>query len=217
MQKLKSDFFCPICNGIDEETISKIFSVANRVSFPSGSFIYNQDDISQGFYIVLKGNVRLSSQNEDGKEFLVKRLSSGDVFGEAAILKGSCFESSYAETNVECVFVPKKDFLNILKGDLELSLSVIESAANWVCDFYSRLKMFSLTNVRDRVERYFQLESQKAEGGQLSLELKKHEIASNLGMRPETFSRVLGELQSEGLIAVKNNIVDLSNIKTLTQ
>lgn len=209
-------FFCPICKGISEEVITEILSFAQKVNFQNKHYIYNQGDSCKGFYIILEGTVRVSAQNEDGKEFYVKRLKKGDSFGASVIMGGNCLESAMTETDSVCVFVPQKEFVDLVSRDVSLSESMTKETLNWLLEFYNRLNTFSLSNVRDRVERYFVLESEASGENLISLSLKKHEIASNLGMRPETFSRVLSELQNEGAITIKNNIVDTSKIKQLT-
>ena len=49
----------------------------------------------------------------------------------------------------------------------------------------------------------------EAGGLRVTLHLRKRLIAAQLGIAPETFSRVLRQLREHGLIAGRGNVIDL--------
>ena len=51
----------------------------------------------------------------------------------------------------------------------------------------------------------------------MQLTTPKNAIASRLAIQPETFSRILGKLRDQGLVAVHGNQITLRNIKGLRE
>ncbi len=203
--------FCPICDGVSEVVINKILEIANVSRRKNGQRLYCEGDNFTGFYILKSGLVRLSIMSEAGKEILVRNLGSGDVFGQTGMFSGSYLETACLNVDSEFIFLPEKAIKEILLEAPEASQKFLASMGQWTMEFYDRFKTLSLPNARDRVERYL-LSEVTPPNTKVSLTLKRHEIASNLGLRPETLSRVLSEMQAEGLIGIEDNVVDLNNL-----
>ena len=201
----KEIHFCPLCKGVKEEDISKILKIAKRATFSEGEQIYFGDDPYRGIFVTLRGEVRLYSQNEKGKEFLVKRLASNTVFGESGKFNGTYLESASAQSSLDCIFLPGKEFEEIVTNSPQLSKVFMTLLSSWLTDFYKRFQTLSYTNVTDRVKHFLIKESEVTGNHLLDIKLRRHEIASNIGVRPETLSRVLGKLEKENLIKIESN------------
>lgn len=205
--------FCPLCNGIDEDDISKILKIATRTTFSKGEQIYVQEGSYRGLFVTLKGEVRLYAHNKEGKEFLVKRLSDNKVFGESGKFNGVYLESASAQSSLDCIFLPGKEFEEIVTNSPQLSKVFMTLLSRWLIDFYKRFQTLSYTNVTDRVKHFLISESEVVGSHVLDINLRRHEIASNIGVRPETLSRVLGKLEKENLIKIQaDNTIILSGL-----
>lgn len=204
--------FCPLCSGIAEDTISEVLSFAQKKSYSSDEFVYMEGEDFRGLFVITEGEMRSTSQNEHGKEFLIRRLGPGKVFGESGLIKQQYFESVKTLTPLSCIFLPAKEFKKLAEKNSHLSAALLVQLGEWIADFYDRFQTLSFTNVRDRVEHFLSLELKRMKGNVVVFKLKRHEMASNLGIRPETLSRILKKLESERLIQIKsNNEIDLSN------
>jgi len=60
----------------------------SRVQFKKGDAIFYEGDPGQTLYIVESGHVRIYLQCEDGQETSVNVCTSGDIFGELAVIDG---------------------------------------------------------------------------------------------------------------------------------
>jgi putative ABC transport system ATP-binding protein len=58
------------------------------ITFPPGSVIVRQFDPADRFYILLKGQVDVVLERDDGSEIPIARLIRGQFFGEAGLLQG---------------------------------------------------------------------------------------------------------------------------------
>lgn len=207
--------FCPICANVSEATIDKILELATVSVRQGGLNLYSAGGRFTGFYVLKSGNIRLSISSEDGKEILVKSLEGGDVFGQTGLLEGRYLETAYLMAESEFIFLSEKAISEILLESPELSKNLLISIGHWTMEFYLRFKTLSLPSAKDRVIHYL-LSELRGSSTKFSLKLKRHEIASNLGIRPETLSRVLSELQTKDLIEIENNILIIKNIENLT-
>src|SRR5688572_14591466 len=89
--------------------------------FTRTSSIFSQDDRSTGIYYLESGLVKLTHRLEDGREFLVRLVSAGELFGEAALFSEEP-RSLTAETLRESVVheFPRDEFLETCRERPEI-------------------------------------------------------------------------------------------------
>ena len=65
-----------------------IFENAKFLSYPSKTVIFNQGDIADKMYIILKGRVavEIKNQNMEGHSWVVALLKDGEHFGELGLI-----------------------------------------------------------------------------------------------------------------------------------
>jgi len=62
--------------------------VGQTVQYQAGQYLYNQGDVDQRFYVLVRGKVHVSNLNADGHESTFNIMGAGSVIGEAAALTG---------------------------------------------------------------------------------------------------------------------------------
>lgn len=76
----------PLFESLSPQDRSELESGIHTQSFPKGSTLVNQSDISNNLlYIVLSGRLKVFMSNEDGREVLLDFLQEGDTFGELSL------------------------------------------------------------------------------------------------------------------------------------
>jgi CRP/FNR family transcriptional regulator, dissimilatory nitrate respiration regulator len=115
----------------------------------------------------------------------------------------------YAEAPSRVVIFPKQPFLNALQQDITLSTKMMEQLARRLNQAKTIITTRSIRSARDRVLHYLQIAAQP-NLNTVVLELPLKKIAEEIGISPEAFSRVLGELQREGIILRKNKRIIFS-------
>lgn len=76
----------PLFQTMTEDEIGEITKYAKEVSYPKGATIFEEDDRGDNFYLIKNGKVEISKMSYSGTERMLAVLSSGDFFGEMAIL-----------------------------------------------------------------------------------------------------------------------------------
>lgn len=99
---------------LSDSHLSKLLDAMEECSFAPGHVIIREGDEGQSFYIILKGEVRVS-RREDGQEKLLRVLGTGEHFGELSLLQNIRRTAScQAQGHVTCITVAKEDFLEII-------------------------------------------------------------------------------------------------------
>jgi len=77
----------PTFKGLDETTVIKIADVLEEVTYKAGEYIVRQGAGGDTFFIIAKGSVQVTINNEKekGGEQLLNTLKKGDFFGERAL------------------------------------------------------------------------------------------------------------------------------------
>lgn len=85
--------------------------IHNRVYSPN-EYIFMQNDPGIGLYLILKGEVSITYETDDGERYDLANLSEGDFFGELALLdedKRSASAIAMKETQIAVIFKPDLD------------------------------------------------------------------------------------------------------------
>ncbi|XP_040408101.1 cGMP-dependent protein kinase 1-like isoform X2 [Cygnus olor] len=94
--------------------LSKLLDAMEECSFAPGHVIIREGDKGESFYIILKGQVRVS-RRVDGQEKLLRVLGAGEHFGELSLLENIRRTATcQAQGHVTCITVAKEDFLEII-------------------------------------------------------------------------------------------------------
>lgn len=189
---------------MDDETIDEVVKIIVKKTFPKGAPVYHQDEAAGGFYVVARGSIRLYKTGESGKEIVMAIARAGMAFAEATLFgNGKFAESAVAHEDTETLFLPRAEFLQIVSRNAPLARSLTESVCRWLSSYSMLVENLNLSSVRERVGRYLKRAMDEQGTSDIRLKDKKFHIALQLGVRPETLSRALAELEQEAVIAVK--------------
>ncbi|MCK5688513.1 cyclic nucleotide-binding domain-containing protein [Myxococcota bacterium] len=112
-----SALFKPFPRSIRTEIIKKFRD------FPvdPGDELIEEGEEGQGIFLILKGAVSITKQNDDGTKMDLATLKEGDVFGEISLINDSPTTATCtAKTRGELLFLPKRDFNAIVMRHPEM-------------------------------------------------------------------------------------------------
>lgn len=76
----------PIFKNLPEDTLIKISDVLEETHYKQGDYIVRQGARGDTFFIISKGQVRVTiRQNNSEEEKFIRTLGKGDFFGEKAL------------------------------------------------------------------------------------------------------------------------------------
>ncbi len=93
-------------------------AVAKISSFPENSYVYRQDDVGEGFYIVASGEVDLVLSRDGGEKIVVGRIGPGGHFGETSLITGKPHSlGARAKGKLVLIWFDRHVFQEVLLGD----------------------------------------------------------------------------------------------------
>lgn len=207
--------------GLNEKDLGKVIAIASLRQVRKGEILFSDCEQPNGFYVVLSGKVKLFKVSPEGKEQIILVVSAPDTFAEASLfLQGSY--PLFAETLSDCrlLFFPKRDFLRLIKKNVQLSTNMIVTLSHYVKRFSSLIEDLSLKEISARIAKYLlDLWIEQSKEGrtakEVELDLNRSQLALRLGTIRETISRTLAKMKAKGIIDIKKNRIVIQNRETL--
>lgn len=178
--------------------------------FPAGSVILQEDSYIKSIPLVLNGSLKVMRTDQEGHEILLYYITSGE----------SCIMSFLGGIHNETSKIKV-----LVEEDAEILFIPVEKASEWVkkfpewSDFIFKLyhKRFEelLTAVNaiafQKLDmRLLQLLKQKAELYQSKeIKITHQQLADELGTAREAVSRVIKQMENEGLVVLSRNKITL--------
>ena len=214
---------CPLFAGLKEEDLKKIRTIASPRQIGKKEVLFSDGEEAKGFYVILSGKIKLYKISSEGKEQILHVVSAPDAFAEAALfLEGSYPAFAEALIDSQLLFFPKRDFIQLIERNPQLSINMIVSLSHFLRRFTSLIEELSLKEVSSRIAKYLiDLSLKSAKEGKIpkavELDLSKTQLASKLGTISETLSRTLAKMKTKGIIDVEKNKISILNREALEE
>ncbi|MEW6388015.1 MAG: Crp/Fnr family transcriptional regulator [Thermodesulfobacteriota bacterium] len=204
-QKVLKEIY--LFSGLADNDLEPLAQMAITRTFPKEAYIFWEGREAQGFYILLKGHVKLVKSSPDGKEYIIRLVGPGETFGEAAVLAESGYPvTAMALEDCQMLFFPKVDFLDLLTASPRLARNMLATLSRLLFHLTRQLEDLSLKEVSARLARYVlekcrETHGEVAKGLTFDLPITKTHLAAYLGTISETLSRTLARFKSVGAIS----------------
>ncbi len=211
----------PLFSELSIEQLRKISSFSKLKNFKKHERIFNEDDFYLGFYILLKGSVKVFKISSQGKKSVVHLVRPLTAFADIPLFEGGNYPVS-AEALEESLtlFIPKEEFLELISKEPEILLKMLAGFAKRLKSLINQLEDISSKEVSNRLAKYLLKEiktvgTDKLPEPFIKLTIPKSAIAAYLGTITETLSRSFKKLQDEKIIRVNGKKIFVNNMKRL--
>lgn len=190
----------PIFQGLDDEQTGQVANLIEMRAAQKGEFLYRASEASGTLYIIHHGQVRLTRMGESGKEQLLKVVSTGEVIGENQLFTVSVHESfAEAAQDTHYCAINHRDMIDLLEEYPTTAVALLAEMAKRLEDSERRSASLTTESAAQRLVSYL-LNAEDEEGETFELPLTKKDLASYLGITPESLSRKLREFEDGSLI-----------------
>lgn len=217
----------PVFSPLDRTQLMHLLEHSQLRSLQRGETIFDAGQPCEGLHAVLDGHIKVYARTHDGHEKVI------DVVGRGQTLPGThhvrtephaLHGRALVETTV--LVVPHDVLRNGLHLDREMATRLLDDASRQVRRMMREIETTSLCSAAQRVCDYLLhlpvLTAQTEQADDLLdtpigtatdrtvvLPVSKGVVASLLSITPEHFSRVLRELQTDGLIDMQQRTIRL--------
>jgi len=210
----------PLFSGLDETAIARLSRGTREIHLKKGEILYGKGEICCGLHVVLYGQIKRYFISSQGNEKVCEILGMGDSCGEDAIFAEQPYAvSAEALTETRLLHVAKTVVLDELSRNRRLTQRMLANVSSRTHQLMSEVEAFSLHSGRQRIAGYLLRTVPEDEAGDsdihMTLPTAKGVIASQLNLTQEHFSRLLGELQGLGVIAINGRQIGIPNVAAL--
>lgn len=211
----------PLFSTFSAKDLQHLAQQSRRVRLGHHQLLYRQDMPAHHFFFVISGRLRLYRLDASGIDRTLDSIAPGDCFAEVMIYADPARYACYAEAlkTSEVLMIPVKAYQQLLDGNPMYAQAALRHYAKRAVSRFHDLEIMTVQNARDRLIRYLidLLPNGAEQGGEVELPLPKCLVASRLAMQPETFSRILADLKSNGLVRVNRSRLFISDPQRLIQ
>lgn len=193
----------PIFEALSVERLVPIARVAVFRKVPRGSAVLHAGDRTDFVYFILSGILKVLVSDEEGREVILSNLGPGEFFGEMGVLDDNPRSATVvANTPCELIVISKADFKRCLAENFDVSLYIMRSLVKRLRSADRKIESLALMDVFGRVARLLLEMAEEDKDGQLVVRRKvsRQDIAKMIGASREMVSRVMKDLQQQGLI-----------------
>ena len=207
----------PLFNHLDIENQRLINQVAVHKTFEKGEQIMVPGG-AESLAIVARGAMKVYQLSINGKEQLLRVVEPGGYEGENTIF-GAINENLFVEAlqKSEICMINKQDFQNLLVSFPQLSLKLLSLTASKITSLEQQSQFLMMERIEERLATYLVDLYKVSNNKQLTLPMKKKELAAFLGTTPETLSRKLKFLSDEGYLKMNRNQIELLDVESLEE
>ena len=201
----------PLFSGMNHEQLSQIRRIAQDRNFRRGETIFWEADPGTGFYVVVRGKVKIYKMSLEGKEQILHIYGPGHPFGEVPVFSGSRFPANaMALEKSQLLFFPRNGFIDLISAHPSLALNMLAVLSMRLRQFTVQVENLSLKEVPARLASYLIfLSEEQSTADRVVLPISKGQLASLLGTIPETLSRIFNKMSGQGLITVSGSEIEI--------
>jgi CRP/FNR family transcriptional regulator, nitrogen oxide reductase regulator len=203
---------------LDEIELNELSGLVVERSYMPDESIFWEGDISDWFYVVAEGKIKVSKLASTGKEIILSFFGNGEMFGEVAVFENKPYPASaMAVSETRLLGIRKTDFINFLLNHPQISLKIIGILSARLRDSQNRLRDLAGERVEQRLARMLLMLSEKLGP---SLPFTRQELSDMAGTTTETTIRILSQWKTRKLISSvrgKILIADEINLKLIAE
>lgn len=211
---------CHLFSGLEPDQYDDVMAHAGVVELAAGQMLFAVGDPVEVFYWVNEGLIRLYRSSPQGDEKVIELVGPGRAFAEAALFMGGHYPvNAAAQLPSRLIAIDGAGFKSWLAQDVSRCFRLLAGMSARLHKLVDEIDRLTLMKGTDRLLQYLLDRSDPDESGRMVVELEapKQVIASRIGVKPETLSRLLHKLSDLGYIEIKDHKLCIRDSERLRQ
>lgn len=200
----------PIFSGLSAEEVADLATRVRPRNYPAGEQLYGAGDTNPNLLIIHTGRVKIYRLSESGHEQVIRVLGPGDFLGEASFLTAEPMDHFAVTVQPgEICALHAKDLRAHMLRSPSVAVTMLATLSHRLESTEEQLSSLTSETAGRRVAGYLLNLDREGNGSRVRLPISKKDVASQLGLTPETLSRKLAQFEDAGLIRVTGRHVEL--------
>lgn len=206
---------------LDKSTLELLLSKSSKLKLSKGEMLFHERQEVDKIYLILKGKVTMFRSSEEGQKRVIYILNDGELINEVTFdeLPASINCEAFEETYI--LYFQRKDLLEIMAGDFQLTKRIIDSMAKKTRRLYRQLKNTVPLKLDKKVAaKLWKLSKdygvQTEDGTLINISISITYLADMLGSTRETISRCVNSFEKKGMIKIIGKKIIVRDPKELS-
>lgn len=201
-----------------DQDLRDVAAISSIRKFEGNGIIFHHAAPCRHLYVVMHGRVQLSRLTEDGRETVIHVIGPGELLACAALFLDRAYPATarVISPDARLLVLDGTVFLDKLSRRSDLSFRVIGALSMRISKLTGRIESRATESAEQRVALWLldQLDVPRSDN-RVILKSTKKSLAEDLGMTPETLSRVLAKFRRSGIIEVNRREIVVLSISDL--
>lgn len=209
---------------LDECDLTSINKSKRMITCEPGETLYSQGEAGNGVYCIRSGLIGLRRVDVNGNSVLIRLATAGTTVGYRTFLTGDAhINSAEALTAGVLCYIPRPKVEQLLKANPLLGERFLQhffdDAIETENDYVRSLTMGMKSRFLHIILAFYERFGYQDENGNAVVELpvKRGELAELVGVRPESISRLIDQLQSAEIMHFNDRRVQFSDVDEVLQ
>lgn len=209
---------------LSEEVLQEFKASRTGRHYEAGQIIFYEDNRPYGVYCIESGKVKLTKYTSDGKTYIARIATAGDLLGYRAFLTNDPYSATaeVIEPATIC-FIEREPFMRAVKDNPQFAIQLMEQLGSDLKQAENKARDLAYKSVPERLAEMlltFKESYGEVDGDgniHLAIRLSREEMASLLGTTIETTVRNLTRFKQLGLIQLDKKEIIILDVKGIAE
>ncbi|MBI3932362.1 MAG: Crp/Fnr family transcriptional regulator [Acidobacteria bacterium] len=199
----------PIFAELSDDDTAALARLTSRRRYPKDTVVFFENEEGDSLFVIVEGRIKVTILGDDGREIILSVLGPGDFFGEMALLDNEPRSATaIAVEESELLALNRADFQGVVSEKASITTALIKVLTQRLRRANHQISTLALLDVYGRVARVIldmaREEGKRLKDGRIAFRRATHqEIANRIGTTRETVTRMLKDLERQGLIHIE--------------
>ena len=191
--------------GLSPDGRNALAALCVRRELEKRDTLFLEGQRARAVFMLASGTIQLVKTSVAGKEVVIRTVQPGEVFAEAVLFEHDTYPVTALAVKTSVVYeLPKREFLRLLDQRVFRD-DFIRSLARRLRYLTERILFLSVADVEERFFRF--LLSHYGRKERYELTIPKKDIAAEIGVTPETFSRLIRRLEKRRKLRLRGRVL----------
>jgi CRP/FNR family cyclic AMP-dependent transcriptional regulator len=205
----------PLFSELNDQALASLERLTARRKYPKDTVVFFENEEGDSLFMILDGRIKVTILGDDGREIILTMLGAGDLFGEMALLDNEPRSATaIAVEESELLLLHRNDFQTAIVDNPAISSALVKVLSARLRRANHQISTLALLDVYGRVARVImdmaREEGRRLKDGRIAFRRATHqEIANRIGTTRETVTRMLKDLERQGLVKIEGREIVL--------
>lgn len=195
-------------DGWGKDQLARLAAVSRQFQLSRKEKLVDKGDLIEALYVVISGQIRLYIPLSNGSERVISLVERGESFGEPCLIRNEpCPYEAVAGKDSHVLAIDALAYRQELKLSPVMAERTLNLVALRLLDTLRDIEICAQPSSLQRVAHYLMKLQPGGEAPEPEIRLPalKRDIAANLGLSQETFSRMLAFMAQQGFIRLSGS------------